>query len=53
MTHSRSRSDCGQLHNPPVVEALRITCQLLFEEEFTTDEIRLMLHHNAASLLYP
>ena len=25
-------SDCGQLHNPPVVEALRITCQLLLEE---------------------
>jgi hypothetical protein len=46
-------SDCGQLHNPPVVEALRITCQLLLEEEFTIDDIKLMLHHNPASLLYP
>jgi Family of unknown function (DUF6282) len=46
-------SDCGQLHNPPMVEALRITCQLLLEEEFTMEEIKLMLHHNPAELLYP
>jgi hypothetical protein len=46
-------SDCGQLHNPPMVEALRITCQLLLEEEFTVEEIKLMLHHNPAQLLYP
>jgi Family of unknown function (DUF6282) len=46
-------SDCGQLHNPPMVEALRITCQLLLEEEFTEDEIKVLLHHNPAHLLYP
>ncbi len=46
-------SDCGQLHNPPMVEALRITCQLLLEEEFKPEEIRRMLHENPASLLYP
>jgi hypothetical protein len=46
-------SDCGQLHNPPMVEALRITCQLLLEEDFTPDEIRQLLHHNPAQLLYP
>ena len=32
-------SDCWQLHNPPMVEALRITCQLLLEEEFTVGEM--------------
>jgi Family of unknown function (DUF6282) len=46
-------SDCGQLHNPPMVEALRMTCQLLLEEEFTADEIKRLLHHNPAELLYP
>ena len=46
-------SDCGQLHNPPMVEALRITCQLLLEEEFTVDEMKTLLHHNPAQLLYP
>jgi hypothetical protein len=46
-------SDCGQLHNPPMVEALRITCQLLLEEEFTVEEIKTLLHHNPAALLYP
>jgi len=46
-------SDCGQLHNPPMVEGLRITCQLLLEEGFSADEIRTLLHHNPASLLYP
>jgi hypothetical protein len=45
-------SDCGQLHNPPMVEALRM-CQLLLEEEFAADEIRQLLHHNPATLLYP
>lgn len=46
-------SDCGQLHNPPMVEALRITCQLLLEEDFAADEIKRLLHHNPAELLYP
>ena len=46
-------SDCGQLHNPPMVEALRITCQLLLEEDFTADEIKRLLHRNPAELLYP
>lgn len=46
-------SDCGQLHNPPMVEALRMTCQLLLEEGFGVDEIKTMLHHNPAQLLYP
>ena len=46
-------SDCGQLHNPPMVEALRITCQLLLEEDFTTEDIKVLLHHNPANLLYP
>jgi hypothetical protein len=46
-------SDCGQLHNPAMVEALRITCQLLLEEDFTADEIKRLLHHNPAELLYP
>ena len=42
-----------QLHNPSMVEALRITCQLLLEEEFTVGKIRILLHHNPAGLLYP
>jgi hypothetical protein len=46
-------SDCGQLHNPPMVEALRMACQLLLEEEFKPDEIRTLLHKNPATLLYP
>jgi len=46
-------SDCGQLHNPPMVEALRITCQLLLEEDFTVEDVKLLLHHNPAALLYP
>lgn len=46
-------SDCGQLHNPPMVEGLRITCQLLLEEGFSADEIQTMLHHNTAAMLYP
>lgn len=46
-------SDCGQLHNPPMVEALRMVCQLLLEEEFTPDQIRTLLHKNPATLLYP
>ena len=45
-------SDCGQLHNPPMVEALRITCQLLLEEGFSSDEIRTLLHRNPEILLY-
>jgi hypothetical protein len=46
-------SDCGQLHNPPMVEALRMCCQLLLEEEFTVDEIRQLVQQNPATLLYP
>ena len=46
-------SDCGQLHNPPMVEGLRMTCQLLIEEDFTTDEIRRLVQANPAGLLYP
>ncbi len=46
-------SDCGQLHNPPMVEALRMTCQLLLEEGFSADDIRRMLHENPATLIYP
>lgn len=46
-------SDCGQLHNPPMVEALRMTCQLLLEEGFSADEIRIMLSENPAAVLYP
>lgn len=46
-------SDCGQIHNPPMVEALRITCQLLLEEGFTPAEIRQLLHENPARLLLP
>jgi hypothetical protein len=44
-------SDCGQIHNPPMVEALRITCQLLLEEGFTPAELRQLLHDNPARLL--
>jgi hypothetical protein len=46
-------SDCGQLHNPPMVESLRIVCQLLLEEGFSADEIKTLLHRNPATVLYP
>jgi len=46
-------SDCGQLHNPQEVEALRITCQLLLEEGMQAEEIKTILHRNPADLLYP
>jgi hypothetical protein len=46
-------SDCGQIHNPPMVEALRMVCQLLLEEGFSTDEVRTLLQQNPAALLYP
>jgi len=46
-------TDCGQLHNPPMVESLRLMCQLLLEEGFSMDEIKVMLHQNPAALLYP
>ena len=46
-------SDCGQLHNPPEPEAMRMMCQLLLEEEFSEQDIRRMLHQNPADLLYP
>ncbi len=45
-------SDTGQLHNPPPVEALRITVQLLLEEGFSEAEVRTMLHTSPAKLLY-
>ena len=45
-------SDCGQLHNPPEPEAMRMMCQLLLEEGFSEEEIKRMLHHNPAELLY-
>jgi predicted metal-dependent TIM-barrel fold hydrolase len=46
-------SDCGQLHNPPMVEAMRVACQLLLEEEFSIDDIKALLHRNPAKLIYP
>lgn len=46
-------TDCGQLHNPPMVESLRMMGQLLLEEGFSMDDIKIMLHHNPAALLYP
>ncbi len=46
-------TDCGQLHNPPMVESLRLMCQLMLEEDFSVDEIKTLLHHNPAQLLYP
>jgi hypothetical protein len=46
-------SDCGQIHNPPMVEALRITCQLMLEEGFSGEEIKQMLQQTPAELLYP
>lgn len=45
-------SDCGQLHNPPEVEGLRMTCQLLLEEELSPADIKRMLHDNPAALIY-
>lgn len=45
-------SDCGQLHNPPMVEGMRITCQLLLEEGFTPDEVRTLCQRNPATLIY-
>jgi hypothetical protein len=45
-------SDCGQLHNPPEPEAMRMMCQLLLEEGFSENDIKRMLHHNPAELLY-
>jgi hypothetical protein len=52
VAHTVISSDAGQLHNPPPVEALRITVQLLLEEGFSAEEIRTMLHNNPAKLLY-
>jgi hypothetical protein len=46
-------TDCGQLHNPPMVEALRMLCQLMLEEEFSVEDIKTLLHRNPAQLLYP
>lgn len=45
-------TDAGQVHNPPPVESLRLTIQLLLEEGFSEAEVRAMLHTNPAKLLY-
>jgi len=45
-------SDCGQLHNPPEIEGLRIVCQLLWEEGLEEQDIKRMFHINPAELLY-
>jgi len=45
-------SDCGQVHNPPSVEAYRLAIQLLLEEGFSEAEIRAMFHEKPATLLY-
>jgi len=45
-------SDCGQLHNPPEVEGLRIVCQLLLEEGLEEPAIKRMFHTNPADLIY-
>lgn len=45
-------SDCGQLHNPPEAEGLRIMCQLLLEEGLGEIAIKRMFHENPAELLY-
>ena len=45
-------SDCGQIHNPPEPEAMRMMCQLLLEEGFSEQDIKRMLHDNPAELLY-
>lgn len=52
VAHAVLSSDAGQLHNPPPVEALRVTVQLLLEEGFGPEEVRTMLHDNPARLLY-
>jgi len=43
----------GKLHKSADGRGVRITCQFLLEEEFTVEDIKLMLHHNPAELLYP
>jgi len=45
-------TDAGQLHNPPPVESLRLTIQLLLEEGFSEAEVRTMVQSNPATLLY-
>lgn len=45
-------SDCGQLHNPPQTEGMRMVCQLLWEEGLNVEEIRRMFHQNPADLIY-
>jgi hypothetical protein len=46
-------SDCGQLHNPPMVESLRLMCQLLIEEGFSLDDMKRLIQQNPAELIYP
>jgi Family of unknown function (DUF6282) len=53
VAHAVVSSDVGQLHNPPMVEALRLTAQLLSEEGFSAAEIRALFCENPAALLYP
>jgi len=45
-------SDCGQLHNPPETEGLRMVCQLLWEEGLDEAAIKRMFHVNPADLIY-
>ena len=45
-------SDCGQLHNPPETEGIRMMCQLLIEEGFSDEDIKRMMHQNPADLIY-
>lgn len=45
-------SDCGQLHNPPEAEGMRMMTQLLIEEGFDDEDIRLMMHKNPADMIY-
>jgi hypothetical protein len=42
-----------QLHNLPMVEALRMCWQLLLEEDSTKEEVRELVQMNPAQLLYP
>jgi hypothetical protein len=45
-------SDCGQLHNPLQVEGMRMVCQLLVEEGFSFEDIRQLVQHNPADMIY-
>jgi hypothetical protein len=45
-------SDCGQFHNPPETESMRMVCELLWEEGLSEEDIRRMFHQNPADLIY-